>query len=768
MLISSQFSFKGIEILPKAVTKFMSVELARSADSAQGQDVAGEAAYGMALLYFDNTLYAHNVTDNTSVGIEWLIKAALKGNLRAQAVIFRVLEALGRELTDEVLNNFIIWLSNTGARGYFIALEDLAKLKLLTVYEEAKAILQKRYGGTGEQRYPIDFLPRAFPLRGTESFDADFFKQLSAKSDFRYRNKYDDQPLHIAACCDLRLTMSKVLGKSVHEIDIMNVNGETPLLLACRSGNYHATMQLLEAGANPKLASHSGETPIHWLLSFNERHASDVGKRLVEKRVDLNAIADQWAYNMCAENGLIHGTPLMRAVSRNRIDVARFLLKAGADPNFTTQGASAIDLSAQLHYPELLALLFSVSRDNPPAYESSTGRSLLIPALRGGSLESDGGLFTRIRRHGSDWIHHAEETLHLILERGGKDHLKDVPGGRGTTALAFAVHFAQPDIVQYMLEHGCAETVNTISQAPNDFSLKCTPLVMSIWMRNADTLKTLLEHGADAKMLHDIGDGFPVTALYECARSSNDSGIFAQTLIDAGISVDETPENYETPLACALRNRCFELAGCLLDNGANINIEYGHGLSLGNDSPRTILGYLIQECSIGSINCLEFIFSRSPGIEFVTSQTDQRSALHELALVSHAKQDDRATRLILDLLLDFFEPNQDQLDSKYLKAGYTALHLAAWRANYPVVYRLLREGADPKVQSSGGQTPLDMARFCFQEFPAQYELSDCVVPQKRLLRDLYRRAENVVNILEKYCPDEDFEETLNSRVLEEP
>ncbi|MCJ1251626.1 hypothetical protein MMC30_008861 [Trapelia coarctata] len=718
-VIEFQFSFKGIESLPISVTKFISAELAKSANSIQSQDLVGQAAYGMALLYFNNNLHADPITDNISIGLEWLSRAAVKGNPRARSVIFRIMRALGHGLTDEVLNNFIIWLSETAAKGYFIAFEDLASLELPSVYEEAKVILRRRYGGTGEQRYAED-LPLAFPLTRAESFDADIFKRLSTEPDFRdYNyNNYHDRILHFAAYCDLRVTMSKVLGQSVHDVDIMNVNGETPLLLACRSGNYHVAMQLLEAGANPSLASHSGDTPIHWLLSFSEGHMADVGRRLIEKSVDLNAVADEWAYNICAENVFIHGTPLMRAVSRNRIDVARFLLEAGANPNFVTRGASAINLSAQLHYPELLALLFSVSRDNPPAYESSTGMSVLIPALRGGTLEEYAGLFARIRRHGSDWMLRAEETLRVILEGGGSDHLGDLPGSRGMTALALAVHFSQPDIVQFMLKHGCAETVNTISTAPNDLSIKCTPLIMSVWMKDAGILSMLLEHGADAKMLHDIGDGFPVTALYECARGANDSAIFAQILIDAGIGVDQSPANYEPPLACALRNRCFELAGCLLDNGADINIHYGHGLSLLHAPPKTILGYLIQECSIGSVNCLEFIFSRSPGIEFTTCQADRRSALHELALVSHAKQDDRAIRLILDLLLDFFEPNQDQLDLKYLEVGLTALHLAALRANYPVVYRLLNEGADPTVGDRSGLTPLNRARFCFDEFPA--------------------------------------------------
>lgn len=71
----------------------------------------------------------------------------------------------------------------------------------------------------------------------------------------------------------------------------------------------------------------------------------------------------------------------------------------------------------------------------------------------------------------------------------------------------------------------------------------------------------LLEYGADPCVLHLDENGDRLTYLYECASSSHSDHSIAEQLVLRGVLVVEPgPADYETPFACAVRNRSFALA----------------------------------------------------------------------------------------------------------------------------------------------------------------------------------------------------------------
>ena len=762
MLTLAQFSFLGIETLQPMVANYVFLEMKRSAQTLFNTKLAHEAAFGLAVLYMNGVVQTDNGAENVVEGLQWLKKPALAGNPRAQASIYRFFISFQHEIPEDVWPNIFSWLSIAVFSGFFTAEEDLANLLQTDILEASKNVLRKRYGGTGAKRFADTYFPHLFPHSSQDEFDASQTEKFLQDPSSRHIkiSLFGDKLLHLCASCNLGGTMSKLLDESTHDVNEGNEQGETPLLLACRAGNYHVAMQLLDSGADPNIANFLGDIPLQWLLSFKQDQVAGIGKRLVELTQGIDPVAGLWQYTFSGENAFIHGTPLMRAVSRNRIDVVRFLIDAGADSEFTTDGASAINMAAYLHYPEILALLLSKSQSQLLALDSSNMTSLLIPIFRGGCLEAPGTVFGRVRRHGQRWQTNARETLRIILEKGGKDHLNDVPGWSGVTALVLAILLSQVDIVEALLEDGCTDQINRVSRAPNDDSMTCTPLTMSIWARNFSTFELLLKTGADPNARRDIGAGFPVSSLYECARGSNDDRRFAQALIDAGVPVDEGPADYETPFACALRRRCFDLAQCLLGNGADVNIEFSQGASLDAGERRTVLGFLIQECSINTLACLEFLLQPSCGeTSFLVRRSTNFGALHALASVPPAKQDDRATEKILDLLLNFFEPDEPELDLLSSSSGFSALQIAIINANVPVVERLLREGANPCLESSGELTCRNFARILIQEFPRHYkvDLQDLVIPQRTFLEKLRKKAERVLLIILKYDPDSDSE-----------
>lgn len=754
-LIKLQFSFDGIEALDPTVIQYLSQELTRSAKTHLTAALGHQASYGLAVIYINGILQLDDGAENMPVGMSWLQKAALTGNFQAQGLIFRFLEVSGQALPADIASNYLNWLRNAVIEGYFTAEEDLTRLNKLSILEEAKAELCKRRGGTGAQRFPDTHFPQSFPNQSLVDFDVNWTEKFMEKPQSRslMYSRFGDKLLHFAASCDLRKTTEKLLSESIDDINEGNFQEETPLLLACRAGNYHIAALLLEAGADPSIANHVGDTPLHWLLSFEKGQAADLCRKILAKTHDVDPVAGLWKYTSPGDNAFIEGTPLMRAVSRNCLNHAQILLDAGADPGFTTSGASAIHLAAFLHYPQMLTLLLSRAQSQSPAIEPVTGNSLLIAVFRGGCLEAPGTVFGRIRRHGRLWISNAKEALQIVLENGGNGHLEDLPGCNGINALVLAIHFSQVDIVEAVLQNGGSKLVNTSSVAPNDMSLRCTPLIMSIWMKNVFVFRLLVQYGANLTSLHDIGDGLPLTALYECARVSNGNKEFAKTLVNSGVPVNGGLEDYETPLACALRKRCFSLAEFLFDNGADLNIEFSSGFLLEASVPKTILGYLIQECSISSLAPLEFIFNRcGEKIDFLVNNSKNLSALHLLAGIDPTKQDDHAIRMILDLLLECFEPAQEQLDLTFSTDHLTALHIAARNGNHVVVERLLGEGSDLSIENSEGNRPLDIARSCLQELPNMPDVEDSVVPVWQLLPKLKWKFERVVRLLKEKTP----------------
>ena len=112
--------------------------------------------------------------------------------------------------------------------------------------------------------------------------------------------------------------MLKLLEESTHDVNVGNEEGETPLLLACRAGNYYVAIQLLESGADPNIANSSGDTPLHWLLSFEQDQIAGIGKPLIELTHGIDRVSGLWQATFPGENAFIKGTPLMRAIALSR------------------------------------------------------------------------------------------------------------------------------------------------------------------------------------------------------------------------------------------------------------------------------------------------------------------------------------------------------------------------------------------------------------------------------------------------------------------
>jgi hypothetical protein len=181
-------------------------------------------------------------------GLKWLETAARSGSDRAQASFSRACRAFGADVPADCVDLIKPWLQDSASKGFFVALEDLAEWDFREALKEATETLQGRYGGTGAERYDEGLFPDDFP----HAFDQRISKQVQnvRRLEDSRMNRFGDNILHFAVSCGLKSTAEKLIENHDQDaLDTRNVNGETPLLLACRSGHYVTTVMLLEAGS---------------------------------------------------------------------------------------------------------------------------------------------------------------------------------------------------------------------------------------------------------------------------------------------------------------------------------------------------------------------------------------------------------------------------------------------------------------------------------------------------------------------------------------
>lgn len=164
----------------------------------------------------------------------------------------------------------------------------------------------------------------------------------------------------------LMFLLDKFAGKI--DLDQMDADGYTPLVLATKKGNVAVADILISRGANVNAKSPKGVTPLHQasangdiaLMKSLLQHGAKVNLPPVDPNEgDFVGSALHWA---CAENRFEavklllesgadpnardshQGTPLHQASAQGFIDVVKFLLEHKADPN-----AQAHDSSTALH-----------------------------------------------------------------------------------------------------------------------------------------------------------------------------------------------------------------------------------------------------------------------------------------------------------------------------------------------------------------------------------------------------------------------------------
>jgi ankyrin repeat protein len=259
-------------------------------------------------------------------------------------------------------------------------------------------------------------------------------------------------------------------------------DGYTPLHVAAWNGNAALIEGLLKRGAQIDLAATQeqghGLTPLHTAAENGRKAAVEV---LLGHKANMNAKTP------------IGETALRLAVARNHLDVARLLLKAGADVDeLSAAGMGNLKFLAQRRAAGVnVSTLRDGRRQTALHYAATCGQKEVAAWLIRSGADVNAESEASDNGRGQTPLHCAVTGGHLALVTLLLDARADVNApGWGCSALQFAALDGQIEIARVLLSRGA----NVNSKQEHDGS---TPLHMAALEGHLAMVKLLVENGAD-------------------------------------------------------------------------------------------------------------------------------------------------------------------------------------------------------------------------------------------------------------------------------
>ena len=347
-------------------------------------------------------------------------------------------------------------------------------------------------------------------------------------------------------------------------VDGRNDVGDTALMKAARRGHVDIVKLLLNAGADPNIVDKSQLNNCELGYEFGE---------------------SKWGY-----------TALMHAISannvydctgKNRIEIVKLLLEAGADPNIQTlNGDTPLIEASQRKYmeEEIISLLLSYKADSNikrnkrnlitsrPQYDwtaliyaANEGLtkvvSLLLKAGANPNIKDDDGV-TALNKAA---LKGYTEIVSLLLKAGANPNIKVK---NGVTALIDAAYNNHIDVVKELINTKRKFIFNfrkTNLNATNRHGM--TALIWAADQGHVDVVKLLLDAGADPHITEEKG----LTALIIAADKSHTE--IVRLLLDAGTDPNIKDKYDQTALTCAAYMGNAEVIKLLINAHSDLNAQ---------------------------------------------------------------------------------------------------------------------------------------------------------------------------------------------------
>jgi ankyrin repeat protein len=347
--------------------------------------------------------------------------------------------------------------------------------------------------------------------------------------------------------------------------------------------------------------------------------------------------------------------PLHWAIRANETEIAELLIRSGAD-------AKAADRLG------VTPLLLAAMNGNGPIM-----RKLLVAGANANQVEKTGETILMVATRTGD-----ADAVRALLEHGANANTAEPQ--LQLTPLMVAAEAGYPEIVADLIKHGADIQVRTRTGA--------TP---------ARRLPCVAESGCGSHGVGIVRGGWPEKGIRAAIPGSLSPLMYAareghidtaRLLLNAGASVNEVDRNEITPLFMAISNNHIDMARFLIERGANIHAKDWYG--------RTPLFAAVEmrnaDMDYRSFELLQTPEDRKVILDFI------RTLLEKGADPNIRVNEVPPLRSWMYLLggslawVDF--------------TGQTPFLLASLSGDVTAMRLLLQHGADPKIATFSGTTPL--------------------------------------------------------------
>ena len=253
-------------------------------------------------------------------------------------------------------------------------------------------------------------------------------------------------------------------GADINEVS--TGDHSSPLLIATINGHFDLAKVLLDRGANPKLASDAGATPLYATINMQwipkasypqpaARHTQTITylalmEALLDKGADPNARLTKHLWYMSYIFDLLGvntagATPFWRAAYGLDVPAMKLLVARGADPNIPT-----LKPAGRLQNPDAPAELDSASKTDPSGLPPvPVGGPGVYPIHAASGVGYGDGFAANAHQHAPDaWI---PAVRYLVEELHADVNARDF---NGFTPLHNAATRGDDDLIKYLVSKG--------------------------------------------------------------------------------------------------------------------------------------------------------------------------------------------------------------------------------------------------------------------------------------------------------------------------
>ncbi|KAB0791382.1 hypothetical protein PPYR_03182 [Photinus pyralis] len=380
-----------------------------------------------------------------------------------------------------------------------------------------------------------------------ERCNTDHAKLLLAKNaDVSVRNRQGSN-LHYAITQGVDI-VDALLDLGVDEED---EQGNTPLLLAVKTGALETAKLLLEKGADVRVKNNEYNTCLHYATDHSD---VELLQMFLGKGIDVNC------------SNVLGETPLLKALKGEKLDHAKILLGEGADCSVVdNENGSCLVYCAQFGFEELLADFISKGHDVNLAYSEGSPLQMAFKGKHAGAVKL-------LLANGAD-IHSCTSYYETWVDQ--------------------VIALEDVEIVRTILAQGIDVNVRLSRNEPL--------LITALKEKCRAMVDFLIAAGASVRLVSYVTGE---SCLHHAVRAGYED--IVGDLLDEGLDIDRENNQRETPLRVALVDGNCAMAKLLLSRGAsveegNFRDSYLHqAVKLGDDS--LVLDLIINGCELNALN----------------------------------------------------------------------------------------------------------------------------------------------------------------------